>query len=158
MAGVGQCVRALRCCSACLLVAAYRPDEREAPQCDTRVQAQLTGEFHASLGARCSLRGPPGDRLGPPDAVQEYGEHADGAGSLGSVDATLIEGSCDVELSEVERRATSPEQLGGVLYGVCALDDLAQECDAISGIPVQRAREPDQQRRHETVVGGGALG
>src|SRR3954462_15947462 len=109
MAPIRQGMRALVSRPACLLVAAYRADERETGQRDTGVEAQLTREFHPCLGVRGSLRRPPRDRLGICDAVQEDGEHAGGPGPLGPVDATLVEGSCDVELSEVERRASSPE-------------------------------------------------
>src|SRR3954447_16600224 len=109
MAPVRQGMRALGRRPACLLVAAYSADAREPGQRDTCVEAQLTREFHPSLGVRGSLRRTPRDRVGIGDAVQEDGEHAGGAGPLGPVDAALVEGSCDVELSEVERRATSPE-------------------------------------------------
>ena len=151
-------VSALRCCPAGPLVAAYRFDQREATERHAGVQAKLTGELHSSLGIGGGLRGPSRDRVGPGDAVQEDGEHADGASPLGSVDATLVKATCDVELSEVERRATSPEQLGRDVHVPGAVDDLAQQCDAVGRISAQCAGEPDEQRRHQTVLGRRAFG
>jgi hypothetical protein len=90
-AGLGQQIRALRRCPAAILVSAHRPDEGQTAHRNASVQAHFAGQLQSLLGIRLRCRRSASYRVGPREAIQHDGEHADSSAEPGLVGAAFVE-------------------------------------------------------------------